>query len=1024
MPPSCPSCRADQVAGARFCSACGTQIGPAQEAAPSGIRKIVSILFCDLVGSTALGARLDAETMRTLMMLYYAGMRRCVERHGGRVEKFVGDAVMAVFGVPAVHEDDALRAVRAALEMHQEVAALNDRLRDRLTLPLGVRIGINTGEVVATVDDLNADNLVAGDVVNIAARLEQAAGPGQVVIGASAHRLTRDGVVVEELEPIIAKGVARPLTAYRVLSLAVAHAPARRTGFHGRALELAALRNCLARASDHRTFQLCTVYGEAGMGKTRLAEQLVATLSTAEARVAMVGCPAYGAEGTLLPVVTAIRRAAEDLGRDIGELLPGNLGEGAVGDMPAETFAAIRRGLESLCRDSTVLLVLDDLHWADGSLLDLLDSLARRMKNSPLMVLSLARIDLLERRPDWSGGKLSAVSLTLAPFTEDESRALGLELLRQAPLGERVLGRCVEASMGNPFFLEQFLQMEAEQQEPDDFPMTVQSAVAARLDRLSRQQRTLLEWAGVIGYEFTAEVLERCSGESDGLGPVLDALDDKLLIRRGADGDYEFCGKQVHDICYAAIPKLERAHRHRVLGDVYAAQGARPGLAGHHYRLALQYWNEVFYDGDEVEQVRRDAGLSFLSSGRDGLAAEDLPRAEGALRRAVELLRPDDGAPALEATAMLMDTLHALGDVRAAIGLAEDLVTGGERAGNERYARYGRMERVALSPEADPAELAALALRAEQICAREGDTAGSVRAWTRLGQAADRQGRHAAAAGHFGRAVEFVRRTPGALGLLSVLGGLASSLVSGTDDSAAAIEACEGLLAEFGPHRAGVWAAVGAPLAELLAMRGRFAEARRRIAQSIDVVDELGFPEPRAAMEMFQASIALLERDCPAAMDHLEQARNLYGKLGVHSPRWLAAQTARILLEAGLTDQAAEAVAPLVEAGSADGAGGAASAPATARRVAALTVHARILAARSRPDEAVAASARAEELMAGVESLTLRATVHLDRALIAAGLGDRATTDEKSRQAQELFELKGHLVGAGWAARLRAEGRL
>ncbi|HEV2344265.1 MAG TPA: adenylate/guanylate cyclase domain-containing protein [Actinocrinis sp.] len=1041
MPRRCPSCSAEQADSARFCSACGTDVGvvagtvaaaaagAGPAAARSWIRKIVTVLFCDLVDSTALGGRLDAETMRTLMMRYYAAMRQCVERHGGHVEKFVGDAVMAVFGVPAVHEDDALRAVRAALEMHREVAALNERLGDRLTLPLGVRIGINAGEVVATVDDLDADNLVAGDVVNIAARLEQAASSGQTVIGESVHRLTRESVVAEALDPIAAKGVDRPLAAWRVLSLAVAAAPARRTGFHGRGLELAALRNCLARASSHRTFQLCTVYGEAGMGKTRLAEQLLATVSTAEARVAMAACPAYGTDGsTLLPMVTAIRRTAEDLGWDPAELLPGHLVEGAVGDLPAETFAAIRRGLDALCRDTAVLLVLDDLHWADDPLLDLLDSLAQRMKNSPLMVLCLARIDLLERRPDWGGGKFSAVSLTLTPFAPDECESLGRELVRNASFDQRVLARCVEASMGNPFFLEQFLQMESERRSDDEFPLTVQSAVAARLDRLSRRQRDVLEWACVIGHEFGTATLERCCGEAAGLAAALDELDDKLLIRRTTDGDYEFCGKQVYDICYAAMPKAERAHRHRALGDIYGGQDARPGLAGHHYRSALLYWNEVFYDGDEVDEVRRDAGMSFLRSGRSALAVEDLPRAESALRRSVELLRLADGGPALEAKSLLMDTAGALGDGGAALALADELVAEAERAGNERFARYGRMERMALSPGVGPAQLEELARRVERICEREQDAAGSVRAWTRLGQAADRQGRHAEAAGHFGRVVEFARRSPGVLGLLTVLGGLASALRSGTEDCATAIESCESLLDEFGAARAGVWAAVGPPLAELLAMRGRFAEAHRRINGAIEAVDDLGFPEPRAAMEMFQTGIALLERDAAAALDHLEQARDRYARLGVHSPLWLAAQSARILLEAGLVDQAAETISPLLAAEPAPVASGASAtsggAPATASQVSALSLHARILAAQARPAEAVAASARAEELMAGVESPILRATVHLDSALIAAGIGDRDTAGLKSRQAQELFERKGHLVGARWAQRLREEGRL
>jgi class 3 adenylate cyclase/tetratricopeptide (TPR) repeat protein len=1023
LPRRCPSCSAEQADGARFCSSCGTQIDLVPAGARAGSRKIVTIVFCDLVDSTALSGQLDAESVRTLMMRYYAAMRQCVERHGGRVEKFVGDAVMAVFGVPAVHEDDALRAVRAALEMHREIAILNEKLRDRLALPLSVRIGVNTGEVMATADELNTDSLVSGDVVNIAARLEQAARSGETIIGEGVHRLTRDSVVVQALDPIQAKGVARPLPAWRVLALAVAAAPARRAGFHGRSLELAALRNCLARASTHRSFQLCTVYGEAGMGKTRLAEQLLATVSIGEARVAMAGCPAYGTDGTLLPVVTAIQRAAEELGRDIGELLPGNLVEGAVGDLPAETFATFRRGLDSLCRDSTVLLVLDDLHWAGDSLLDLLESLAQRMKNSPLMVLCLARIDLLERRPGWSGGKLSAVSLALSPFTADECDTLGRELLRQAPLyqspqRDRVLGRCVDASMGNPFFLEQFLQMEAEQEEPDDFPLTVQSAVAARLDRLSRRQRTVLEWASVIGPEFSAGVLELGSGQAEELGPTLDELDDKLLIRRTVDGEYEFCGKQVHEICYAAIPKVERAHRHRALGEVYSGQEDRPGLAGHHYRSALLYWHEVFYEGAEVDQVRRDAGLSFLRSGRCGLSREDLPQSEAALRQAVQLLRPSDGAPAREAKALLMDTAGARGDGSAALALADELVAEAELAGDERLAGYARMERVALSPGADPARLEDLARQVAGLYEHDQDSAEAVRAWTRLGQAATRQGRHAEAAGDFRRALMVGRRSPRALGLLSVLGGLASALRSGGEDCAAAIEACEALLAEFGPARPGVWAALGAPLAELLAMRGRFGEAHQRLAQSIQVVDELGYPEPRAAMEVFEVSVALLERDVPAAVEHLEQALNRYLKLGMAEPLWLAPQIARVLLEAGRPAEAAETLSPLVDPGPAGSSAG------TTTMVDALSLHARILAARSRPQEAVAASARAQELMAGVESLTLRATVHLDRALIAAGLGDQATVEDMGRQAQELFDRKGHLVGVRWAARLREEGRL
>jgi class 3 adenylate cyclase/tetratricopeptide (TPR) repeat protein len=1009
----CPSCSADQPDGARFCNACGGRISPPPQARV-GVRKIVTVLFCDLVESTALGGRLDAETVRTLMLRYYAAMRACVERHGGAVEKFVGDAVMAVFGIPAVHEDDALRAVRAALEMRGAVAALNADLRGRLAFPLDVRIGVNTGEVIATVDDLRADTLVSGDVVNIAARLEQGASPGEILIGQDVYRLTRETVATQETPPLAAKGVGRPLPAWRVLGLAAPSLPARRVGFHGRALDLALLENCLARSARHRSFQLCTVYGEAGMGKTRLAEQVLSKARAAGVHGGIAACPAYGAQGTLLALVCAMRQAALSMGREVCELLPGPLAEGAVGAARTETFTAVRRALESLCETGPVLLVLDDVHWADASLLDLIDLLALRMKNSPLTILCLTRIELLERRPDWSGGRLSATSLTLAPFAPGECEALGRALLRHSPLDERVLSRCAEASMGNPFFLEQFLQTESERQGSDDFPLTVQSVVAARLDRLSGDQRAVLEWAAVTGHTFSYSVLEECCGHIDGLRPALEALDDKLLVRRagGGEDEYEFCGRQIHDICYAAIAKTERAHRHRALGDVYTARGDPGGMAGHHYRSALLYWEEVLYEDEEVDRVRVASGTAFLRFGRAGLALEDLPRAEAALRRAVEMLRLSDGAPAREATAMLMDTVSALGDSEAALGLADDLVAEAERVGDTRLACYGRMERVAISPTADPLELERTASAAARICALEGDRLGQVRAWMRLGQAAARQGRQTQAGEHFARAARDARRTPGVLGLPTIVGGLAYALRSGNEDCARAIEACEDLLAEFAAGGGAVRATIGSPLAELLAMRGRFAEAHARMRESIDIIDDLGYPEPRAAMEVFQMSIALLERDVESAVYHAEQAENLYRKLGVVSPQWLANQTARVLLEAGRIDEAADLIEGAI------GARRSGEASSTAGMVSTLSVHARILAARSRFAQAVESSARAEALTVGIESLSLRATVFLDRALIAARAGDAAERDRAGARARALFRRKGHLVGAGWAETL------
>ena len=476
---TCPVCATDNADVARFCMACGAALvapEPAREA-----RKVVTVVFADITGSTGLGERLDPEALRSIMGRWFDAMRAVLERHDGSVEKFIGDAVVAVFGVPVVHEDDALRAVRAAAEMQVALGTLNESLRAERGLEIAMRVGVNTGAVV--VGDARAGGSRAtGDAVNVAARLQQAAEPGETLLGDSTWRLVRDAVTTGEPRAVEVKGRDEPVTVRRLVEVdKAAEAIHRHVGgpMIGRDRELGILRAAFERAVVEERCVLVTVLGSAGVGKSRLVHEFLAEART-DAQVIRGRCLPYGQGITWYPVAELLRStvglddSAEPAavierlrgrlaGVEDAESILSRLAEPlGIATEPApveELFWATRRFLERLTSDGPVVVVLDDLHWAEPALLDLVDHLAEWVHGVPLFLLAMARPELLDLRAGWGGGKPDATTFLLEPLPSSDTERLVGALLEGATISPLALRRIAAAADGNPLYVEQVIEM-------------------------------------------------------------------------------------------------------------------------------------------------------------------------------------------------------------------------------------------------------------------------------------------------------------------------------------------------------------------------------------------------------------------------------------------------------------------------------------------------------------------------------------------------------------------------------------
>jgi class 3 adenylate cyclase len=709
----CPNCGEANPERARFCMACAAAltVPDTQE-----VRKTVTVVFSDLKGSTTMGEALDAESLRDVMGAYFDRMSEILRSHGAAVEKFIGDAIMAVFGLPRLHEDDALRAVRAAWEMQHVLAQLNDELEARWGVRLLARIGVNTGEVVAG-DASTGQRLVTGDPVNTAARLEQAAEAGEVLLGDPTWRLVRNFVRVAAVEPLIVKGKAEPLAAYRLLDVS---SSSRRLATDegapplvGRERELELLTAALERVIGDRRCESVVVVGEPGIGKSRLLAELEAR-AAGRARVLHAHCPAYGEGITFWPLGELVRdasgaRPGEGVGVAdpfalVAELMRGHPDADAavarvgsalsVSNDPfplEEVYRGVRMLLSHLAQGEPLVVLIEDTHWAEPAFLDLLDSVGERMADAPVLIVCSERPEASDPR----SGSRRWQSVRLEALFEVESDRLIASLLSRADLSMSIQERVRDAAAGNPLYIEQMLSMVSDRSDSGametnghaiafEVPPTISALISARLDALPPNERSVLERASVQGHAFAREALvELCE---PALRPHVDACLRELARKALVDGEsgsadgalrYRFRHALIRDAGYAAMLKKVRAELHERFGS-WLEQGSdtlpdREELVGYHLERAFQYRTELGPLDEPATVLGGRATALLASAGRRALARGDVGAAANLLRRAERLAR----APGADRLAVLVDLGAALrenGDHAAAIGVLEEAV--------------------------------------------------------------------------------------------------------------------------------------------------------------------------------------------------------------------------------------------------------------------------------------------------------------------------------------------------------------
>jgi class 3 adenylate cyclase/tetratricopeptide (TPR) repeat protein len=680
------ACGQDNPEGARFCNGCG---GPLRKADGAEVRKTVTVVFCDLVGSTALGERTDPEVLRGLMGRYHASLRQVIELHGGTVEKFIGDAVMAVFGIPRVHEDDAIRAVRAALAMRDAVAALD----------MHVRIGINTGEVVTG----TGETLVTGDAVNVAARLEQSARTDEILIGEMTQLLVGAVLTAEPVQALTVKGKSAPLRAYRVTAAAATAALRTASPFVGRRTELDRLEAALTTAVNKRVPQLATVVGAPGIGKSRLVSEL---LSRVDARVLVGRCLSYGDAITYWPLVEILHElgdveaglAGEDDADLISLRLAAAAGEAGASASPEEIAWAFRRLLERLSRDQPVVVVLDDVHWAEPALLDLVEYVVTFAQDAPALVLCTARSELFETRPEWAAPRPDTTLVKLDALSPAYAESL-VDALGELPPDTRA--RIVDAADGNPLFVEQLVAMQAETGGELQIPPSLQALLAARIDRLEVEERLVIERASVEGRLFHRGAVMELLPEQhrrDVANRLLSLVRRELVrpdraVLRGDDG-FRFGHMLIRDAAYESMPKRVRAELHERYADWLVARLAKqapPEIVGYHLEQAHLYGVELGLADPDVAA----RASSALATAADEAYVRDDARAAAKLYSRAAATADERHRPALlvrqgralqeiaswvESRAVLEDTIRqaaAVGDDRAATLARLVLATGG-----------------------------------------------------------------------------------------------------------------------------------------------------------------------------------------------------------------------------------------------------------------------------------------------------------------------------------------------------------
>jgi predicted ATPase/class 3 adenylate cyclase len=1056
---TCANCGEQNPERARFCLNCGTSLAVEPR---RGARKVVTVVVCDVSGSTALGERLDPESLGRVMARYFERTRAVLERHHGLVQKFIGDAVVATFGVPVVREDDALRAVRAAAAMQDTVAELDTGG----TPAIEVRIGVATGEVM--VEEAGGDPLVIGDAVNLATRLQAAAGPGEVLLDQRTWHLARDALVAAPVDRVqgVGDGGSGGLSgsppvnrAWRLVDVspdALGHARQSDSPLVGRLAELQLFDWVFQRTVRTSTCHLLTVLGPAGVGKSRLVAAALDALDAA-ATVLSGQCSPDAEGSSFWPVAEIVRRAAEIKAADSpeqaeakleelldhpdGEKVADRLGR-LIGLRPAPVTSedavwGVRRFLEVLADRHPLVVVIDDLHWAQPALLDLIEQVAALAREARLLVVAVARPELLEQRPGWSGGRLNASTMLLEPLAAEESATLLEHLAGEAALPPDATDRITRTAEGNPLFLEELLAMLIEEGRlrrhggrwvADDLaaastPPTIQALLAARLDRLAPEERALLDRASVMGQAFDrAAVLaltpEPAQAEADS---HLLSLVRKELLRPapapmgGRDG-FQFRHQLVRDAAYDSLPKQTRAELHERyaawLAEAYAGRGGEVAeVLGWHLERAHRFLTELGPVDARGRQVAAAAAAHLAAAGHTATGRGDLPAAANLLERAIAMLGPGD-RDRLQLLTDLGEVLVLNVETDRARRVLDEALAGAERAGDQglaAHATLGKLELRLDSPDRGPDRYRADVQQVLTLLEDLGDEQGQARAWRLLGLDSYLRCQIGRAEDEFLRAVDHARASGDQRVEAGNLYALVQAAYWGPTPVAEGIRRCTEIRERAeGSYR--VEMAALHTLAALLAMAGDVAQARELGEDAAQIASKLGPSRFAAICSQFLGQVELLAGDPAAAERWLRWGAEILERMGERGLRAeMTANLARALAAQGREDEALEQATLSGELAVRD------DLYAQVERRGPLAA---VLARRGELAEAERLAAEAVELGADSDMLGMQATALLDLAGVLRQAGRPGEAVPLARRALELAERKGHAVAAAQAREL------
>jgi class 3 adenylate cyclase/tetratricopeptide (TPR) repeat protein len=1044
----CSSCGRENPVGFEFCGFCRSPLVASENA--TEVRKTVTVVFCDVTGSTSLGEQLDPESLRRVMSRYFEEMKTVLERHGGSVEKFIGDAVMAVFGIPSVHEDDALRAVRAAAEMRDALETLNKELERERGVTITSRIGVNTGEVVAG-DPTGGQALVTGDAVNVAARLEQAAGPGEILIGEATLRFVADAVVAEAVEPLTVKGKAAPVAAHRLEHVAPGVAGVSRrldAPMVGRDEELRQLRDVFEETVRERACRLATVLGAAGVGKSRLTEEFVAE-QEGRALVVRGQCLSYGDGITYWPVVEILTSVAGIVDDDdphrvraklaalfgpspeasiAVERLAQFLGVAGAEAAPEETHWAVRKLFEVLASSRPLVGVFEDIHWAEPAFLDLIEHVTERSSGAPILLVCTARPELLDDRAAWGGGKPDATPILLEPLSGVECEEIIANLLGGSEGPEAAAQRIVATAEGNPLFVEQMVAMLIDDgllRREDDrwqiagdlatvpLPPTITGLLEARLDRLSPDERVVIERASVEGRVFHWGSVTALSTDlaPDDVSRHLRALVHRDLIGPdeavfGGSEAFRFRHALIRDAAYERMPKETRADLH----ERHAAW--LEGVAEDHvleFEEVLAYHLEQAYRlrtelGPVDQRGRRlaaEAARRLASSGNRAMDRGDVTAASNLLARAVALLEADD--PERPQLLVRLGVAYTLsGDHERASAALDEALDASARAGDEQMEIRARLAQLSLfmayEPEGVTERMRRTAEEAIPILERLGDDQGLSIAWRSLCEVYLMGCRTADLEAAAERAAFHAERAGDRAGLTDAISWLVLVPILGMMPPETGIRRCEEMRARAPGDRV-VEAYADLVEGMMEAMLGRFDEGRAKEHRGLGILADLGMTVSTGGMsinvgnvERYAGDLEAAERTSREGIELLESIGEK-GYLSTH-----AALLGQVLYLQGRFDECEEMTRLAEEAGASDD---------IPTQVLWRHIRAKLIARVGRHDEAVALAEEAVALNEGTDSWDIRADALLDLGEVYELSGRPDDARRATRAALDLYEEKG-----------------